>query len=571
MKDTNLKRIRLTSAAIVLFALLVIVRLFFVQVIRGEEYSENADKQYATPSSNVFDRGSIFFKDKDGKLVSAATLKTGYIVAINPKQLLKVDEVYNALSQIIPLEKEAFMAKATKKSDPYEEVARRVPQEQANKIKSLKIAGVSIYKEKWRFYPAGNMASNIIGFVAFKGEDRSGRYGLERQYNEVLSRHDGGLYVNFFAEVFSNLKETLLNPGKMPEGDVVTTIDPSVQSMLEKGLGTIMQKYSAEEAGGIIIDPKTGKIFAMGALPNFNLNNFGEVKNVSLFANPNVEKVYEMGSIIKALTMAAGLDSGAVTPTTKYEDKGYVVLNGSKIKNFDGKARGYVDMQEVLNNSLNTGVTFTMQKMGKDVFRSYMLGYGLGDKSGIDLPGEARSIVGNFDSTRDVEYATASFGQGIAMTPIVTARALSVLANGGYLVTPYVVEKIDLKDGLGDNVLSPPKGKQILKPGTSEEISRMLTKVVDKALLGGAVKMENYSIAAKTGTAQMAKENGGGYYEDKYLHSFFGYFPSYDPKFLVLLYTVNPQGERYASHTLTYPFIDLTKFLINYYDIPPDR
>jgi cell division protein FtsI/penicillin-binding protein 2 len=189
--------------------------------------------------------------------------------------------------------------------------------------------------------------------------------------------------------------------------------------------------------------------------------------------------------------------------------------------------------------------------------------------TGIDLPYEARNLIDNLKSPRDVEHATASFGQGIALSPIATVRALSVLANGGTLTTPHVVKQIDYKVGFAKNI-SYPQGERVISEAASKEISRMLTNVVDTALLNGSVKMDNYSIAAKTGTAQIATP-GAGYAEDRYLHSFFGYFPAYDPRFLVFLYTVEPKGEAYASHTLTEPFINTTKFLINYYEVPPDR
>jgi cell division protein FtsI/penicillin-binding protein 2 len=229
-------------------------------------------------------------------------------------------------------------------------------------------------------------------------------------------------------------------------------------------------------------------------------------------------------------------------------------------------------MQTVLNDSLNTGVSFVVGKMGNQLFTDYFKKFGLGEETGIDMPNEAPGLIDNLNSPREIEHATASFGQGIAMSPIITVRALSALANGGYLVTPHLVKKIDYTTGLSKN-LSYEKGTQVIKPETSQTISKMLVTVVDKALLGGSVKMPNYSIGAKTGTAQIAKEGGGGYYADRYLHSFFGYFPASNPKFIVFFYTLEPKGVGgdFASHTLTMPFIDTTKFLINYYKIPPDR
>jgi cell division protein FtsI/penicillin-binding protein 2 len=208
--------------------------------------------------------------------------------------------------------------------------------------------------------------------------------------------------------------------------------------------------------------------------------------------------------------------------------------------------------------------------MGKERFRDYFTAFALGSETGIDLPNETYGLVDNLNSPRDIEYATASFGQGIALTPIAAVRALAALGNGGYLVTPHVAEKIIYEDGT-EKPIRYPEGEQVISAQTSEEISRMLTTVVDEALRGGTVKLDRYSVAAKTGTAQIARATGGGYYDDRYLHSFFGYFPAYEPEFLIFLYTVEPKGVQYASETLTGTFMDLTNFLINYYAVPPDR
>ncbi|MDB5266269.1 MAG: hypothetical protein JWN89_84 [Parcubacteria group bacterium] len=568
MKDAS--RLRFLSVLVILFALVLIGRLYFVQIVSGATYKDKAEHQYVA-GANFFDRGSIFFSSKDGTSVPAATLKTGYTLAINPQILSKsgdLESIYASLNAIVPLDKTVFMQKAKKDKDPYEELQNRLPTDVADKIEALKIKGLSVYREKWRIYPGDSMAAHTIGFIGYKGDELAGRYGLERFYEPVLKRSGDDAFVNFFAEIFSNIQKSV-TPGESPEGDIVTTIEPTVESFLEASLKKVNDTYSSDFTGGIVIDPKTGEIYAMGMYPTFDPNAPQKEKSAAIFRNPFVEDRYEMGSIIKPLTMAAGLDSGAITPRTTYNDPGCLTLNKKTFCNYDNKSHGSnLPMQIILDKSLNTGVSFVVSRMGNSVFTDYMYKYGLGSTTGIDLPNEGHSLVSNLNSPRDLEHAQASFGQGIALTPIVTVRALSVLANGGYLITPHLAKEIDYKIGT-KKTITYPKGEQVLKPETSEQISRMLTEVVDTALKNGQVRLPNYSVAAKTGTAQIA--NAGGYYADRYLHSFFGYFPSYDPKFLVFLYTYYPKNVQYASETLTDTFIDITKFLINYYNIPPDR
>lgn len=570
MRSDFIFRIRLISGVIVFVALILMGRLYFIQIMHGAELSDRADHQYVRLNQNLFDRGGIFFEDKEGRLVSAATLKTGFIISINPSILTDPAEVYQKLSNIIPIESDVFFLRAGKTEDPYEEVAKRISSDDVEKIESLGIKGVSIHKERWRYYPGGELAAQTVGLVAFQGDELSGRYGLERYYEDTLSRNSNSLYVNFFAEIFSNINKTLFRGDVRREGDIVTTIEPSVQLFLERQLTGIQEKWRSRLTAGIIMNPQNGEIYALGVYPAFNSNDFQDEEDAKIFSNPLVEDVFEMGSIIKPLTIAAGLDAGVITAETTYNDKGSVTLDGSTISNYDGKARGVVSIQEVLNQSLNTGATFVMQEMGTDVFREYMLEYGIGEETGIDLPNEGVGIVSNLESPRTIEYATASFGQGIAMTPIETVRALAVLANGGKLVTPHLVKKIKYRTGLSKTI-SYVDGKQVLKTDTADEITRMLVKVVDDALLGGTVALKNHSVAAKTGTAQIARVDERGYYDDRFLHSFFGYFPAYDARFLIFLFTLEPEEVRYASQTLTHPFIDTVSFLTNYYSVPPDR
>ncbi|RJQ30600.1 penicillin-binding protein 2 [Candidatus Parcubacteria bacterium] len=561
-------RIRTVYFLILMIAGLITARLFFVQVVKGEYYEGLAAKQYFSSNLEDFNRGDIFFTEKSGNHISAAVVKKGYQVAINPKVLKDHQNIYEKISRIIKIDKDSFFEKASRSDDPYEVVARQVGEDAALKIKDLKIAGVNAFPESWRYYPSDDLASHVLGFVGYKGDKLTGRYGIELQYENALKREETSGKNNSFAELFFDIKSLIAGEDK--SGDIILTIEPSAQAMLEKKLSDVKNKYKAEMTAGLVISPKTGKIMAMGANPDFDPNQYAKTKDFSAFINPLVENIYEMGSIAKPLTMAAGLDTGVVTSRTEYVDNGYIDFGSARIRNYDGKARGKADMQKVLNDSLNTGVVFVMQQTGKDKFRDYMLSYGFGEKTGIELPHEAKSNISNLlNNSRDIEFATASFGQGIAVTPVAMAAALSSLANGGVIMRPYIVQE-EARKGLKNKQTQPLEIRRALKKETSEEITRMLVEVVDSALLGGKYKMEHYSVAAKTGTAQLA-QGKDGYRDGEFMHTFFGYAPAFDPEFLILLFAIKPKGEQYASHTLTEPFMEITKFLLNYYEVPPDR
>ena len=561
-------RLRVVSGFVFFIIAVFITRLYVVQIINGEEYRVLAERQYVSALVAPFDRGSIFYTRKDNSLISAATLESGFILAINPREIINADIAYAKLSEFVEITEDAFIYRANKTNDPYEEILQEVPIDIGRKIAEADIPGVILVRDRWRYYPGDERAAHTIGFTAYDENDLVGRYGLERYYEDVLSRDSKALYVNFFAEVFANLGSIIFDRGSVREGNLVTTLEPTVQGQLESVIAGIQDEWGSKETGAIIINPKTGAIYAMAAYPNFDLNKFGE-SNAAYYQNPLVAKVYEFGSIFKPITVASGIDSGAITEETTYVDRGKLTVDGAVISNYDGKARGKVPIQEILSQSLNTGVAFIVQEMGKDRFKAYLKDLHIGEETGIDLPNEVKGLTSNLDSPRELEFVTASFGQGIALTPIGMVRALSAVANGGVLIQPHVGKEIRHSSGLITK-LGWGLDERIFSKESSETVSRMLTKVVDEALLGGTVSIPSMSVAAKTGTAEIASPDGG-YYEDRYLHSFFGYFPSYDPEFLIFLYTVEPQQIRYASQTLTRPFIGLVHFLTNYYDIEPDR
>ncbi|HVZ75886.1 MAG TPA: penicillin-binding protein 2 [Candidatus Paceibacterota bacterium] len=498
-------RIRVVAVIFALCALLIAGRLYVLQIMHGDMYAARADAQANPTTGPIVDRDKIYFTDKDGVPWAAALMQD--------------------------------------------------------------IASTS---ERKRAYPGGSLAAQEIGFVAYNNDNtQKGRYGLEKYYDTTLSQAGEDLYSNFFVQLFGAAKRALA--GDPQSGSVVTTIEPTVQAELERTLANYDAQWHPELTGGIIMNPQNGEIYAMAVAPTFDLNSFNTQKDPSIYANPMAQNVFEMGSIIKPLTMAAGIDSGVITPDSTYDDTGCITVNEKRICNYDGVARGVIPMQQILSQSLNVGASYVATKMGPSIMRNYFLNhYDLGQETGIDLPGEVHGLVSNIaNGNQAVDFDTASFGQGIAITPIETVRALATLANGGNLVTPHFAKSIRYDTGITRD-LTWATTPDVLKPQTVTDVTRMLTTVVDNAFAAG-MSFPHYSVAAKTGTAQIANPNGGGYYSNEFLHSFFGYFPSYDAKFIVFLFAVDPKGAPYSSETWGTYFHDTVQFLINYYNVPPDR
>ena len=564
--DIATKRIWITIVGGSVLLVVVIMRIFWLQIIEGNAYADEASSQQERTQELKARRGAIFAHEK-GELVPLAQTKEGWTVSIDPRLIEDDLAAYEAIYEVVgELEKGDFLERAAKKDDPHEIVVDFVPTSKKEEIEKKKIRGVYFSRKSARTYPAESRAAHVLGFADTEGK---GQYGLEQFYHYDLVGEDG-VFVGETTPAgrFLHLGSAIVQPEKNGV-DMVLTMDMGMQIYLEETVKNIYQRYGAANAGGMIVNPKTGAIIAMTATPTFNPNSYKDTKNLGVFQNPHVEKLYEMGSVIKPLTMAAALDVGAVKPDDWYFDQGRMVIDTEVVSNFDGKGRGNVPIQEVLSQSLNTGAVHLMNTMGRDRFRDYFHKFALDTLTNVDLPNEVEGNVDNLESSRTIEYATASFGQGISTTPVALVRALGSIANGGLLVDPYLVEEIRYASGAR---VTKKKGIQtrVIREETARTVSRMMVELVDVRLKPLGNSVPGYSVAAKTGTAQIARVGASGY-SGKYLHTLVGFGPAYDAQFLVFLFVEEPQGVRYSSETLIRPFRDTMQKLFSYFEVPPDR
>jgi len=317
------------------------------------------------------------------------------------------------------------------------------------------------------------------------------------------------------------------------------------------------------------LEVKTGKILAMANWPEFNPNDYGNVKNINVFINSAVQSLYEPGSVFKAITMAGALDKGVVNPQTTYNDTGKVEISGKIIENALKRAEGVQTMTQVLEKSLNLGAIFVQQKLGKDDFKSYVEKFGFADKTGIDLNGEAKGNISNLKTNHDLEFATAAFGQGIAVTPLQLVVAYAAIANDGVLMKPYIVDKIISTDGKQD-VTNPVEIRRVISSDSASRLSAMLVSVVENGHTQRA-GVTGYQIAAKTGTAQIPDPKTGKYLEIGTIHTVLGFYPAFNTRFAMIVKLDKPIGAQYAESTSAPLFGEIAKYVLNYYEIPPSK
>lgn len=539
-----MKKLRLSIVSLVFaFSYLALIgNIYNLQIRNGDQYAARVAAQRAGLLAPT--RGNIYFTDRNNNSIPAAMTKEYPLIFAVPKDISDPESYASVLSPILSVEKDKLVKYFSKPDDEYELLARKATAEQVGKIQELKMKGIYIDEENYRYYPLASLASHLIGFVA-PTEDKAypvGRYGLELNFEDLLSGAPGRMENN-----------RVINP--IPGENISLTIDANIQTRAEEVLQNLIQKYSAEKGMVIVQEPSTGKILAMGSYPNFDPNSYSD-SDIKDYLNPVVQAVYEPGSVMKVVTMASGLDAGKFTPDTTFFDSGSLNLNGKTIKNWDLKGYGKVTMTEIIEHSLNTGAAYAESLIGPDLFYNYLVKFGFGQKTGISLPGELGGSLENLKkSFREINFATAAFGQGVSVTPLQMINAFSAIANGGNLMRPYILQS--------DQPL-------LIRKVVSKEAARQATDMMVSAVRKAQIaQIPKFDIAGKTGTAQIPDFKRGGY-SDQFIHNYIGFAPAYNPKFTVFIRIDKPDAPL-AGATVVPAFRELTEFILNYYNIPPDH
>ncbi len=563
-------RIGMIAGIFAIAFLSLVSMLFQRQVIQYRHYSQMAEQQHVSSKIVPAQRGKILVKDSDGELYPLGTNVTLFSLTVVPSQIKRPELVASKLMPFLSgagIEESGLITKLSSKSKYLPPLKRKIEEKEAQQIADLDLTGVYLTPELYRYYPETTMAAQALGFV---NRDGKGQYGVEGYLDKQLGGKAGLLEAE--QDVFGQQIALGKRQNVDPENglDIVLTIDRAIQYRVEKALKEAVEKHKADKGSVIVMDPKTGKIIAMAQYPNFNPNNYN-TEVLELFNNMNASQVYEPGSVFKVITMAAGIDAGVVAPSTTYTDPGEVKISDRTIRNSDKVSHGVQTMTQVLEKSLNTGMIFVVQKLGKTAFRKYLEQFGFLAPTGVEIAGEVAAHIKQLRNWGDVDLATMSFGQGIAITPIQMLSAVGAIANDGKLMQPHIVDKILYPSGAVS--IGPDAKGQAISAQTAQLISAMMVGVVERGH-GQKAGVRGYYIAGKTGTAQIPNPKTGGYIAEgvgSTIGTFVGFGPVENPKFVMITRIDRPRDVVYAESSAAPLFGKIAKFLLDYWRIPPTR
>ncbi len=556
------RRLILVFAGILCFFALIIVRLFFWQVTNIEKLKGIAENQTNTTLTIPAKRGEIFATDGTPLVMN----KRAYLVYLEPRKIENKDKTAEILAKELGIPTASISAKLKETELMWLPVAQKIEEEVVTKIKKFDLPGIGFIEESKRYYPEGSMSAHLLGFVGknTKGEDQ-GYFGLEGYYEEQLHGRSGYLKQETDARgnpiLSGNIEEVPAEDGR----DLVLTIDKTVQFIAEKKLLEGIEKYGAKGGSVTIMDPFSGSLLASASYPSYDPVNYSKYPP-EYYKNPVVASSYEPGSTFKVLVMASALNEGKIKPDTKFNEDGPIKIGEFSINTWNQKYHGEISISQILEYSSNVGMVFVQKQLGSDLLLKYLNNLGFGQLTDIDLEEENSPLLRPKSDWYEIDYASASFGQGIAVTPLQMVRAVGAIANGGRLMRPYIVKSIKDKNNRVINI-STKTDKEVFKKEAASMLTEMMVSAVDNGETR-LIKPAGYKIAGKTGTAQMAI--AGHYDAEKTIASFVGFAPVGKPKFVMLVTIREPTASPWGSETAAPVFFSIAKELFSYYGISPD-
>lgn len=525
----------------------LVVRLFVIQIINGGSLQLRATDQWTRDLSIIAPRGTIY--DRTGS--SLAVSYTTYNVYVRAREVTSPSKVASVLSRELELDFSSVYEKITNRKVSEVLIKMQVDGEQAENIYNHRLDGVYLAENSDRYYPNGNLMTQVLGFISI---DNVGQTGIEAYYNDYLKGKDGYSYVQSDLqgkEIGGSLRYYI--PAEVGS-DLVLTLDSKMQLILEQALEQIMTEQKAKATAGMIMNAKTGEILALSNKPSFDLNDVPRDDLTVLFDNSKVKivtDVYEPGSTFKILTVAAALEEGLTSLDDTFYCPGYRIIDGERIKCWKTIGHGQQTLVEAFSNSCNCCFMDLALRLGVDKFYEYMQKFGLGSKTGVDIAGEGSGILMAKPQVRTVDLARMGFGHAVALTPMQLLSAVASIVNCGTYNVPRVLGEVIASSGERTEVQGKVKEKGIISAQTSAQVNYLLEKAENKT--GSYTFVEGYNVGGKTGTAQKYSESGG-IAQGKYISSFIGTYPADDPQYLVFIMVDEPSAGAYYGSIVAAPY-----------------
>lgn len=562
-------RLIFVFSLISLIFLLLAARVVIIQAINPDYYIKKSNISLTHKINIPAKRGEI--EDRNGeKLAITIPYKK---ICVKPQLIKDKEKVIDVVLEIAGIRREE-VEKLINKNTGYVVLARGLSNEKARMIKAAASEDWLWLEDDYqRYYPYSSLACQVIGFVSKNLDPETGQYcgseGLEYYYDSLLRGEPGYIMAQFYSSKNAIVPETITKKIEAKDGmNLVITIDKDVQYFVEERIKRVVEEYSARAATAIVMDSKTGEIYAMADFPSYDLNRYNEVKNIEDFLSLAYRGTYEPGSTFKTITVAAAIEKGVVGPETKLYLPSEIKIGKYTIKEAHHRAAGSYSVKEILQESMNIGAIRISEMIGPQDFYDFVISFGFGQKTGIDLNGEQTGRVLPPEQWKKTTLANMSFGQGLSCTPLQMLLATNVFANDGWLVKPSIM-KYAYDPQTGSVQRAPDKERlEVVSRKTAKIVKDLLVNVVENGT-GKRAGVPGYYVAGKTGTAQIA--GPGGYQKGKYASSFVGFLPASDPAFSIIVVVYEPKGAYYGGVVAAPVFSDIASFLVKHYRIPPDR